>query len=340
MDVVYSSSDAYSEIAGVSIVSLLENNVEEHDINIYIIDNGISETNKKNLSNIVRAYSKNIIFINGFDIEKKINTKINVGRWHISTFYRLFLDSILPKEIEKVIYIDCDTLVLGSLSKIWNMPMDGNYVMGADDCRGSAYRDNIGLEKKQIYINNGFILIDLQSWRDNNIEKLYQDFIKKYNGDITYMDQGVLNGVLGNIHKIGLLPVNYNVQTVFFDFTYKQISTYRRAVWKYSEKEIKNGITDPIIIHFTSCFLSGTRPWNKENNHPFRPSYLQYKAMTPWKNDVLWDDNRKKSKKIMTKMCKMLPISFVVCCISIIHSKIYPFVRNMKNMINMKKIHG
>lgn len=47
MNIVYSSSDSYAEIAGVSIVSLFENNKDIKEMVIYIIDNGISDSNKK-----------------------------------------------------------------------------------------------------------------------------------------------------------------------------------------------------------------------------------------------------------------------------------------------------
>ena len=52
MNIIYSSSDAYSELAGVSITSLFENNKNIDDIEVYIIDNGISEKNKEHFHKI------------------------------------------------------------------------------------------------------------------------------------------------------------------------------------------------------------------------------------------------------------------------------------------------
>ena len=76
MNVVYSSSDLFSEIAGTSLVSLFENNKEEDEINIYYIDNGITEQNKKNLYSIVEKYGRKLQFVNSVDIEKLAKTKI------------------------------------------------------------------------------------------------------------------------------------------------------------------------------------------------------------------------------------------------------------------------
>ena len=41
MNIVYSSSDSYAPIMGVSLYSLLKNNTDSHELNIFIIDNNI-----------------------------------------------------------------------------------------------------------------------------------------------------------------------------------------------------------------------------------------------------------------------------------------------------------
>ena len=48
MNVVYSASDLYSSLAGISLTSLLVNNVDEDEIHVIIMDNGISDKIKKN----------------------------------------------------------------------------------------------------------------------------------------------------------------------------------------------------------------------------------------------------------------------------------------------------
>lgn len=61
MNVVYSSSDSYAPIAGVSIMSLLHNNTDADEINIYMIDNNISDENKKRFENMVDKFGRNIV---------------------------------------------------------------------------------------------------------------------------------------------------------------------------------------------------------------------------------------------------------------------------------------
>ena len=62
MNIVYSSSDSYAPIAGVSIMSLLHNNTDADEINIYMIDNNISDENKKRFENMVDKFGRKYCF--------------------------------------------------------------------------------------------------------------------------------------------------------------------------------------------------------------------------------------------------------------------------------------
>lgn len=331
MNVIWSTSDSYSEIAATSITSLLDNSRDVDKINIYVIDMGISSEHKSWIEEIVEKYHRKLIWLETLDIENISGIQIEVGRWHISTFSRLFLSHVLPKDVKKVIYVDCDMIIRHSLKELWEMDMDDAWVMSADDCRGKRYRDNIGISRDSIYTNNGLMVIDLEAWDKNNVESLFIDFIRKYNGDITYMDQGVLNGVFQPLNKIKLLPLSYNAQTACYDLGYKGLELCRKPVWAYTEEEFNNGIKDPYIVHFTTCFMSGTRPWFKNDNHPYRAEFLKYRNMTKWKDQPLWNDETKVAKKLMTKISNILPKSLTYFIIRIVHTTIYPLARNMKS---------
>ena len=72
MNVVYSSSDSFAPIAGVAITSLLVNNKDADELNIFLIDNNISEENKRNF--VVREYGlpqEHIVFVR--DKKEKLN---------------------------------------------------------------------------------------------------------------------------------------------------------------------------------------------------------------------------------------------------------------------------
>ena len=228
MDIVYSSSDSYCEIAGISMLSLLEHNQNVKELNIYLIDNNISEKNKQRMEQMIAKFGRSLTYLVHPDIEKRSATEINVGRWNISTFYRLFLPSMLPETVKKVLFIDCDTLVMQDLTPLWEIDMGDKWLYGVDDCRGAAYRTNLGLQPEDNYINNGVLLVDLDAWRENNVEELFLKYIRDNQGDITFVDQGVQNGVLSKLGRSGILHPKYNCMTVFFAFDYKNLIKLRK----------------------------------------------------------------------------------------------------------------
>ena len=330
MNIVYSSSDVYSPIAGVSMISLFENNKDADEINVYLIDNNISTENKERFSRLAQNYGRNIIFIPQPDLNKELGFEIHVGRWNISTFFRLFLCTILPENIERCLYLDCDTVIRHSLKELWSMDLKDKVVAAVDDCRSDRYKTELGLSADSTYTNNGVLLIDLKSWREMNVEKDFYEFIRNHNGDITYVDQGVLNGVLAKQGLVQVIHTKYDAMTIFFDFNYKDLLRVRKPEHHLSKQEYNETVTDPYIIHYTSCFMSGTRPWNEKNNHPFVGDYLKYKEMSPWKDTPQFPDDRKFLKKAMTKVCNILPKCIMIAIISTVHSKIYPMIRSMK----------
>ena len=324
MNVVYSSSDSYSELCGISIVSLLENNKEVDNITIFIINNNISKLNKQRLINTVSKYNRKIIFVDKIDIELITKTNIYIGRWNISTFFRLYLSTILPNNVNRVIYIDCDTIIRHSIVSIYNLDLGDFLVAAVDDCRSNLYRTEIGSIPGGPYVNNGFMLIDLKKWREQGIEKDFTEFISSRKGNLTYMDQAPLNGVLGSRKQIFELEPKYNAQRIFFDFTYKQIMKIRKPEHHLSLEQYNEAITDPIVVHFTPTFLTGTRPWQVKDNHKFRSEYLNYKKMSEWKDEPLRKDDRKKKKKIMTFICKLTPKFILLPVIGYLHATWYP----------------
>ena len=331
MNIVYSSSDYFSPIAGVSIQSLLHNNQDADEINIYLIDNNISHENKARFIELAEKYNRNLIFIPKPDLNKQAGLEVNVGRWNISTFFRLFLCTILPKDVEKCLYLDCDTIIRHSLKELWEMDLQGKIVAAVDDCRSDQYKIELGLDTDSTYTNNGVLLIDLKRWREMNVEKEFLEFIISRNGNITYVDQGVLNGVIAKKGLVKVIHTKYDAMTIFFDFNYKDLLKVRKPEHHLSEEEYNEAVGDPYIVHFTSCFMSGTRPWNEKNNHPFVGEYLQYKSMSPWKNTPQFEDERKLPKRLMTTICHILPRSVMIGIISTVHSKLYPMVRGMKH---------
>lgn len=325
MNIVYASDNNFAEILGISMISLFENNKECSEITVYILDDGISKDNKEKLLFVAEAYGREIYFLDISEIN--VPESVQSARWSKSAFTRLFLRRILSNNIKKVLYLDCDTLVLRSLCQLYQTNMDDYIAAGTQDCVSKLYLRNLNLNDDDIYCNSGVLLINLERWRESDFEL----FFNKFNSVIKYPDQDVINGVCSK--KLLKLDLQFNCYTSIFDFTYKDLLKYRKPSKYYSEKEVDEAKSNPAIVHFTTSFLS-LRPWVEESKHPYVNEWLKYKDMSPWKDVPLKKDNRSGKKKTAVKIYKALPNSLAVNFAGLLHAKIVPMVKRISAEIS------
>lgn len=310
LNIVYSSDNNYCSYMGVSILSLLENNKNFNSINLYVIDNNISDENKTKLKKMVESYKRNIIFINFEKYKQYLNLNM---QWNISisSYARLFICSMLPSNIDKVLYFDCDTLILDDLNELWNEELMDFYVAGVCDTVPSNIKQSIGLNNTDFYINAGILLVNLEKWREDNLEKKLLNFIQNHNGSVVHHDQGVINGVIKN-KKI--LPLKYNLMTSYLMMSRDDIIKYYNVEdYFYDQNEIDYAIKNPVCIHFTPGFT--TRPWMKGCKHPMAYLYWDYANKTPWKDNKPQKDNSKLYIKIINFIYRELPLDIanIIC---------------------------
>ena len=83
------------------------------------------------------------------------------------------MNTILPF-LNRIIYLDGDTIALTDLTELINLNMDNNIIMGFID-DGYNYTNIYGIKTAK-YITAGVLLIDLKSMRNENITDKFMDF--------------------------------------------------------------------------------------------------------------------------------------------------------------------
>lgn len=328
MNIVYSASDLYSSLAGISLTSLLMNNTDAEEIHIIIMDNGISEENKNRLMATAEKYHRDIRFVPL--AESLTDAKINVQKWNISTFGRLFESSSLP-DYDKVIHIDCDTVVHGSLKELWDLDMSHAVVAGAPDCLSDAYKSNIGLDATETYINAGILVLNLKRIREQGYETLFLEYIDKNNRFLTYVDQEVLNACIPENEKIEL-PLRYNSYSILHYLSYKQLKILRHVEHMFSLDTYQDARDNAVVLHFTGCFLEGTRPWIEGDRHPLKEIFDQYKQASEWADMAPWADKRGAKSKFVTLSIRLMPKCILAPIVGYIHGVYVPRKNKKKQM--------
>lgn len=259
----------FMQHCAVTLVSLFENN-KSADICVHIVAPSLSEENQQILRNLVASYGNDIRFyfppedlLSCFAI-KKFGKRISMA-----TYYRCMFSAILPDDVEKVLYWDCDIVVLGDISEFWNTDLSGCGAACIEDIgkdEDERY-ERLHYDRSYSYFNAGVLLINLDYWREHKVDKQCVEYFQTYPERILFNDQDLLNVVL---HKDKVfVPLKWNMQDGFYRYGMDK----KVADWNSFREELLH----PVILHYTN-----KKPWNYDSMHPLRSEYYKYLDMTPW----------------------------------------------------------
>lgn len=319
MKVMYTCDNNYVWLMGISTISLFENNRGIEDLKVYLLGENISEENKSELKKIGKSYGRKVEVI---DVPKlNIPQSLVSTRWPLSAFTRLFAGVILPGDVDRILYLDSDTIISGDISELDTVEFNGNIAMGVKDCISGRYKQNIGLDSNSPYINAGVILFDMDALRKVNINVEIESYMKKYEKLINYADQDILNGMFKG--KIGELNPKYDVMTIDAVHTYEEIQMLRRPTNFYSKEKLEQAVANPAIIHYTTNMLV-VRPWFSNTNHPFVAEFKKYMYMSAWKDRELRKMVFNSKVSMMIGVIMKLPKSIAYYTLGIIHAELRP----------------
>ena len=134
-------------------------------------------------------------------------------------YLRFLAPDVLPRDIGRVIYLDCDLVVVDDVLPLWNTDLRGAAVGAVADCdwtAGAAENrlTRLGIPRRHVYVNSGVLVMDLDRWRRERLgERLFR-FIEAKGASLAYHDQDALNAVLHS--EIALLDRRWNVQVMMF----------------------------------------------------------------------------------------------------------------------------
>lgn len=200
MVILYCLSGNYIDVFLTSFRSLLINNATT-SFNIYIFHNyQLRDLNELQFK--LRKFEKyninvELIFVdNIFDLD---HLPLH-GHIDISTYYRLLIGKYIPRDVKKIIYLDADVIINGSIDELYFLDLKGKAIGAVNHNISenntpikliSRFKD-LNLDKK-LYFNAGVLLIDYQLWLSADVLKKAQILLKKYSTQLEWWDQDILN---------------------------------------------------------------------------------------------------------------------------------------------------
>ncbi|MDU2353534.1 MAG: glycosyltransferase family 8 protein [Anaerococcus sp.] len=275
MNILVSCDTNYLNPLKTMLYSLFLTN--DNYINIYILHSSISDENIKELENYIKDKSNSkarLINLKVVDEFKKAHTTFY---YTSEMYFRLIAYKYLPEDLDRILYLDPDTLILNSLMDLYESDFEENYYMAAIHTIPTVQSANkarliLTSEKSDIvnYYNSGILMINLKKAR----EKSYDDKIINYiehspKAGLMMPDQDLLNVVFRKkIKEISELKFNYDA---------RRYSTYKV---KYGY-ELEDVMLDTAILHF----CGKRKPWKGNYVGKFNSLY-----QFMWKQAVVKDN--------------------------------------------------
>lgn len=260
--IAYAPDNNVLPLTLVSMASVLQNAKKTDEIEFVILYSSLDEKYLPMFDNLqtIKPYK-----LNAIKIDESIFDGFPCPNWvTVEAWFRCLLADLLPS-IDKVLYLDCDTIVRSSLSDMFKVDLEDNLVGVIEDVsRSKTNASRIALEDN-FYFNSGVMLINTKAWRKVDFFNHLKNIVMT-DGKIGN-DQDALNKACDN-KKCRLSP-KYDYMHVW----------WRKNQHEYDEKyakEFEKAENNPIIVHFT-----GVKPNNPACKNKFCNEYAEYAKLVP-----------------------------------------------------------
>ena len=283
LNVLYQFNEKYAPYAGASITSLLENNKHIDRIHIFILGEDLSQFSCQRLRSLTAQYGRLLNFVGTeslIALMKEMHMPSYRGSYAANM--RLFLSFIINEDIDRLLYLDADTIVTGKLDPLIELDMGDHPLAMCLDSLVRKHKKRLNFDMADFYYNSGVILFDMRKWRKLRCSERIADHVKNVRAWYPSPDQDLLNVVLkGEIMK---LSPRYNIQPVYLAFSLRSYFMTFGGKGFYTPEEMRAALTAPVIYHFFR--FVGEFPWHKNNVHPDNDLFDKYIALSPWNDYV------------------------------------------------------
>jgi lipopolysaccharide biosynthesis glycosyltransferase len=167
-------------------------------------------------------------------------------------YTRLVLDRLLPPDAERVIYLDCDVMVMQPIELLYELDMGGHPIAAAFDPFHLGIKKGRDIKRKQTpfdtgdrYFNSGVLLIDLKRYAEADVVGQIAALRAAGKLENLFFDQDLLNLIF--LHDWQPLDWRFNVLN----------------------PRPQHESLHPIILHYTS----GRHPWHIRSGVAFQRTY-------------------------------------------------------------------
>lgn len=251
----------------VMLFSLFENN-KDASIKVHILYNTLSDKQKADIEQLALKYGNTIHWIRmDDDATRGFYTSAYLN---VATYYRIFAPQLIDEATDRLLFLDADIIVNGSISELFNMGINHVPLFAVKDV--APYKiTRLGIAPDANYFNAGVILYNLTVWKGSHYHALLLSNIKEKHSDYWLFDQDALNHLFHD--KVVCLHPKWNHQNIFYSVK----SAALEELYHIPATEV---INKPVIIHYNTQL----KPWHYMSTHPLNHIFLSYLRKTPFSN--------------------------------------------------------
>lgn len=278
INVCFATNNNYAPHAAALVASIMQNKLPEDDMFFHFFSDRVTFEIQKSFHQMSQTMGFKLAIYEMSD-EQFADFPLFMGSR--TTYFRLSMQKLLPKSVKKILYLDCDMIVMSSLQELYSTDIFEHYAAVVAEASRVPH-----LPINYPYFNGGMILFNLEKYRIANLEEDAMRFGYEHRDWMRFADQEILNYIFNG--NVVYLPPKWNaigmahMETIIREFSYE--------IYPYSDKEILEAETKPKIVHY----VTNSKPWLPVCKHPHKAFYWKYVRKTPFYEQV-WDDYRKKA---------------------------------------------
>lgn len=205
MNILLSFNSNYYMPALVLLQSLLVNNRWCKEIRVYVLYADLKPEEIQRFSQVAEESGIAKAIFLPVDPDKFKDAPLHLKWISRETYYRLLAQEMLPGDVERVLYLDVDMIVMGSLEEFYHQDLDGKLLVACNRHGPSGVDpqrlEQLTLPRDTIYFNAGTLLYDLRGQRREIDPSILYEYPVLFYKQLKYGDQDVLNAVFYGLTK-------------------------------------------------------------------------------------------------------------------------------------------
>lgn len=292
INIVFAADASYAQHATVAMVSIIRHASQPERLHFFVLADGIPAVIKEKMRISVTDKQADIVFI---DIDtENISGYYVTGQLSRTAYARLEMAKYLPDDVAKVIYFDCDLIVMADVTELWNYALDSkplgavaDYGIMASHKDWSSKQQILGMQGDAGYFNSGVLVVPLDKWRKNGYTEQLQQLVAAHK--YQHHDQDAMNKLFYKNWQP--LPLRWNIIPPVWQL-------FQKILWnpefRKAALEARKNIA---VLHYAG----GYKPWEYKPTAGFNLEYYRCWQDSAFRDALMPQLNKNRQRRSLKR---------------------------------------